>query len=145
MKFSHEVVINKSREDVWRLFDNPDNLKKWQPALKSFEHQSGRPGQAGAASKLIYEENGREIVLIETIESRNYPEEFSGSYSSSHATNHLTNRFIALDDRATKWAVDCEFVFHVFFLKLFGPLMKGMFVKRVTGDMNRFKEFAEGQ
>jgi hypothetical protein len=41
--------------------------------------------------------------------------------------------------------MDCEFIFHNLFLKIFGPLMKGMFVKRVTGDMNSFKEFAESQ
>lgn len=115
MEFSHEVVINKDREEVWKIFDNPDNLKKWQPTLKSFEPQSGQPGQVGATSKLIYEENGREIVLTETIKSRDYPQEFSGSYSSSHATNNLTNKFLTLDDGAMKWV------------------------------MNRFKEFAERQ
>jgi len=145
MRFSHEVVINKSREEVWKLFDNPDNMNKWQPTLKSFEHQSGEQGQAGATSKLTYDENGRKIVLIETIKSRNYPEEFSGSYSSSHGDNHLTNRFIALEDGATKWTMDCEFIVHSLFLKIFSPLIKGMFVKRVTGDMDRFKQFAESQ
>jgi carbon monoxide dehydrogenase subunit G len=145
MEFSHEVVINKDREEVWKIFDNPDNLKKWQPTLKSFEPQSGQPGQVGATSKLIYEENGREIVLTETIKSRDYPQEFSGSYSSSHVTNNLTNKFLALDDGATKWVMDCEVVFHALLLKMFGPLMKGAFVKRVTGDMNRFNEFAERQ
>jgi carbon monoxide dehydrogenase subunit G len=71
MNFKSEIVINRNREDVWKLFDNTDNMKKWQPTLKKFEPQSGKPGQVGAVSKLTYEENGREIVLIETITSRN--------------------------------------------------------------------------
>jgi len=70
MKFQYEAVINRSRDEVWKLFDNPDNMKKWQPTLKKFEPQSGKPGQVGAVSKLTYEENGRAIVLIETISRR---------------------------------------------------------------------------
>jgi len=29
MKYSVEVSINKNREEVWRLFDNVENLYKW--------------------------------------------------------------------------------------------------------------------
>lgn len=34
MNFRYEVVINRSRDDVWKLFDNPDNMKKrkWRKA-----------------------------------------------------------------------------------------------------------------
>ncbi|MGH9846983.1 MAG: SRPBCC family protein [Blastocatellia bacterium] len=145
MRFSHEVVINRSREEVWRVFDNPENMPKWQPALKSFEHQRGERGQPGAVSFLVYEENGRTIELTETITRRTYPDEFSGSYTGSHATNNITNRFIPLGDAATKWEMDSEFVFHSIFLKLFSPLMKGMFVKRVAKDMDRFKQLAESE
>lgn len=145
MRFSHEVVINRSREDVWRVFDNPENMPKWQPTLKSFEHRSGERGQPGAVSFLIYEEKGRTIELTETITTRAYPNEFSGSYAGSHATNNITNRFIPFGEGATKWEMDCEFDFHSFFLKLFSPLMKGMFVKRVVKDMEQFKKLAESE
>jgi hypothetical protein len=144
MNFKYEVVINRSREDVWKLFDNPDNMKKWQPTLKRFEPQSGTPGQVGAVSKLTYEENGRAIVLIETITSRNEPNEFSGTYSNPMAINSIKNHFIALDAKRTNWVMDCEFKFHGFW-KLLGPLMKGAIKKRTAQDVNRFKQMAEGE
>ena len=37
MNFKYEIVINRSRAEVWKLFDNVDNMKKWQPTLKKFE------------------------------------------------------------------------------------------------------------
>lgn len=142
MNFKYEVVINRSRADVWRLFDNPDNMKKWQPTLKKFEPQSGTPGQVGAISQLTYEENGREMVLIETITGRNEPHEFSGTYANPMAANAIKNKFIALDAKRTNWVMDCEFKFHGFW-KLLGPLMKGAIKKRTAQDLQRFKEMAE--
>ncbi len=77
--------------------DNVENMKEWQPSLKSFEHQSGEPGQVGAVSKLTYNENGREIVLTETITGRKEPEEFSGTYDNPVARNRVKNTFVELD------------------------------------------------
>lgn len=144
MKFTFELVINRSREEVWRIFDNSDNMKKWQPTLKKFEPQSGAPGQVGAVSKLTYDENGREIVLIETITSRNEPEEFSGTYASPMAHNVIKNRFVKLDENRTKWIIECKFIFSGFW-KLLSPLMKGMIKKRTEKDINQFKKLAESE
>jgi hypothetical protein len=144
MNFKHEVVINRSRDEVWKLFDNPDNMKKWQPTLKKFEPLSGKPGQVGAVSKLTHEENGREIVLIETISNRNEPNEFSGTYSNPMATNSIKNHFIALESNRTKWVIDCGFIFHGFW-KLLGLFMKGAIRKRTAQDADRFKQMAESE
>jgi hypothetical protein len=111
---------------------------------EKFELQSGAPGQVGAVSKLTYEENGREIVLIETISSRNQPNEFSGTYTNPMATNAIKNEFVALEANRTKWVMDCEFKFRGFW-KLLGPLMKGAIKKRTAQDVNRFKQMAEGK
>lgn len=117
-------------------------MKNWQPALKKFELQSGTPGQVGAVSQLTYEENGREIVLIETISSRNEPNELSGTYANPIALDTIKNQFIALEARCTNWVMDCEFKLHGFW-KLLGPLLKGTIKKRMAQDMHRFKELAE--
>lgn len=67
MRFTLELPINKSRAEVWKAFDNPENMKKWQPALVSFQTISGNQGQPGALSKLTYREREREFSLMETI------------------------------------------------------------------------------
>ena len=67
MKFKLELPINKSCVEVWKAFDNVENMKKWQPSLVSFEPVRAIPGQPGAVSKLTYSEGGREFALIEKI------------------------------------------------------------------------------
>lgn len=35
MKIKIDIVIDADRETVWRSFDNPENMKKWQPMLQT--------------------------------------------------------------------------------------------------------------
>ena len=143
MKYTVEVVINKSRGEVWDKFDNVENLYKWQPTLKEFTHESGEAGQPGAKSRLKYRERNKDYEMIETITGRTKPEEFSGTYEMKGTKNLITNRFIDMGESKTKWELDSEFQFGGIF-KLFSPFMKGMIIKRTQTDMNRFKDLVEG-
>ncbi|WP_420643436.1 SRPBCC family protein [Candidatus Leptofilum sp.] len=142
MKFTNERVIRASREAVWQAFDNTENLKKWQPTLQQFEHQSGELGQPGAVSKLVYDENGRTVSLIETITARNKPASFSGTYDNSTVFNAITNRFEALDNNRTKWIMETEYRFKGLF-RLMAPFVKGSIQKRSNEDMDRFVALVE--
>ncbi|HNO23164.1 MAG TPA: SRPBCC family protein [Leptospiraceae bacterium] len=78
MKYSVEIEINLPIARVIELFDNPDNLQKWQPGLLSFEHLSGTPGQPGAKSRLTFRMGRGKMIMTETVTVRNLPDEFSG-------------------------------------------------------------------
>ncbi|MFN0276860.1 MAG: SRPBCC family protein [Chitinophagales bacterium] len=143
MKYTSEIEINKPRETVVALFDNPDNMKEWMPGLISFEALSGTPGQKGAKSKLKFDMNGRKIEMIETITVRNLPDEFSGTYEAKGVWNSVSNRFIALSADKTKWVIENEFKFSGFMMKLIGFLMPGAFKKTSMKYLELFKAFAE--
>ena len=145
MKFKLEIPIGKPRDEVWKAFDNIENMKKWQPSLISFESINGTPGQPGAVSKLTYEEGGREFSLIEKITHRDEPHRFDGVYENNFADNIIRNRFIELSEDQTLWVTETEFKFKTLLMKIAGPLMKKNFVARTKRDMERFKEVAEGK
>ena len=67
MKYHVEIEINRPINQVISLFDSFENLKKWQPGLQSFEHMEGTPGKIGAKTRLIYDERGKAVEMIETI------------------------------------------------------------------------------
>jgi uncharacterized membrane protein len=142
MKFNAEVTINLPRQRVIELFDNADNMSKWQPGLKSFEHLSGTPGQPGAKSKLRYEMNGREIEMIETITVRNLPDEFSGTYDVSGVHNIVVNRFYEAGPDKTRWVTENDFQFKGL-MTIMAIFMGGSFRKENEATMQRFKSFAE--
>src|SRR4026207_2508736 len=143
MKFKLEFPINKSRAEVWRAFDNVENMKKWQPTLMKFEPVSGTPCQVGAVSELTYNEGGGEFMLIEKITRRDEPNGFDGIYENSFADNVIRNTFVEQGKDQTLWVMETEFKFKTLLMKIMGPLMKKSFVTRTQKDMERFKEMAE--
>ena len=142
MKYTCEIDIDLPREKVIELFDNADNLSKWQPELISFEHLSGEPGQPGAKSRLKYQMGKRQIEMIETIHVRNLPDEFTGSYEAKGVYNVVKNFFTEKGTDATHWVTEQEFRFKGF-MKLMAFFMPGAFKKQSMLYLKRFKDFAE--
>jgi len=142
MKYTTQIEINLPVDRVIELFDNPDNLKHWQPGLQSFEPISGTPGQPGAKSRLKFKMGKREIEMIETVTVRNLPEEFSGTYEAKGVLNIVKNKFIPLSANKTKYVAEQEFQF-TGFMKLMAWLMPGAFKKQSQKYLQQFKDFAE--
>jgi uncharacterized membrane protein len=129
MKYSTEIEIEKPIDSVIRLFDDPDNLVKWMQGLQSFELISGVAGQPGAKSRLVFKSGKRELEMIETILTRNLPEEFSGTYETRGVLNNVTNRFVKLSEAKTKYIAEHEFQFSGF-MKIIGFLMPSAMKKQ---------------
>ena len=144
MKFKLELPINKSRAEVWEIFDDPVNLHKWQPSLIKVERMSGTAGQPGATSKLTYKSGEREFSLIEKVTLRAEPERLDAIYENEYAENVVKNTFLEQGQDATLWKVEVVFKFKTLFMKILGPLRKKNFVIRTQRDMERFKALAEG-
>lgn len=144
MKYTEEILIDLPLERVIALFDNADNLAKWQPGLVSFEHQSGTPGQSGAKSKLVYQMGKRRIEMIETITENRLPEAFNGTYEAKNVMNWVNNSFKAIGPNQTRWTSENEFKFGGF-MKIIGFLMPKAFPKETCKYMKQFKEFAEAE
>jgi hypothetical protein len=145
MKFTLELPINKSRADVWKAFDNPENMKTWQPSLLSFDRISGVQGQPGAVSRLTYEERGRQFALLEKVTLREEPGRLDGLYANEFADNFVRNTFLEQGVDQTLWKVETEFQFKTFVMRILGPIMKKNFVARTQKGMERFKEMVERQ
>jgi len=145
MKFRLELPINKPRAEVWKAFDNPQNMNKWQRSLISFETIIGTQGQPGAVSKLTFEERGRQFELMERVTDRDEPNRLDGVYENNFADNIVRNTFIEKGKDQTLWVVETEFKFKTLVMRILGPMMKKNFVARTQKDMERFKEMVERQ
>lgn len=142
MKYTAEIEINKPIGEVIALFDNPDNLFKWMEGLQSFEHISGTAGQPGATSKLIYKMGKRDVEMIETIITRNLPDEFTGSYEAKGVFNIVKNKFQKNGENKTVYITEQEFQFKGL-MKCIAVLMPGAFKKQSMKYLTAFKKFAE--
>jgi uncharacterized membrane protein len=144
MKFKLETIINKPRAEVWKAFNNVENMSKWQPTLVNHELIDGTLGQSSAVSKLTYKQGEREFSLIERITHRDEPNNFDGVYENDFADNTVKNIFIEQGNSQTIWVVETEFKFKTMLMKVMGNVLKKNYVKRTERDMQRFKEMVEG-
>ena len=144
MKTRHEVLIDAPRDVVWAAFDNPDNMLRWHPTLKSFEPQSGTPGQPGAVTSLVYEENGREITMTETITERRAPDFLAGVYTSDWGKSIFVNHFEDAGEGRTRWIVYTNHFFRGM-MKIMGIFSAGSIRNRTESDLQRFKLLVESE
>ena len=142
MKSKFELIIDADRDTVWNAFENSDQLRRWQPTLLSYEHQSGDLGQPGATAELIYDENGRRVILTETITERRKPDFKAGIYESRHGTTLVFNTFEKIDDRRTRWSAWSNMNFRGF-MKIMSIFAINAIRRRTEDDMQRFKLMVE--
>ncbi len=142
MDYTQDIEIDLPRDRVIALFDDPDNLPKWQEGLQSFEHLTGEPGQPGATSRLVFQQGKRRIEMIETITARNLPDSFDGTYDAKGVRSIAENRFVVVSPERTRWVAHNVFEFSGP-MKIIGLLFGRTFPKQTMKYMQAFKTFAE--
>lgn len=144
MKYSADIEINASIDKVIALFDDYDKRKEWMEGLESSELISGRQGQPGAKTRMKFDMGKRKIEMVETVISRNYPDDFTVAYEAKSVYNIVINRFEKVDEETTRFINDQEFRFKGF-MKLIGLLMPGAFKKQSKKYLQNFKQFVENE
>jgi hypothetical protein len=142
VKIKTEIIIAADRNTVWRLFDSPDNLHRWQPTLKSITHRSGTPTELGAVSELVYVENGRDITMTQTVIERREPDFVAAEYVSRWGKALLVNHFEVIDDNTTRWLAYANHTF-TGVMRLGGLFIGKSIRERAEANMNRFKLLVE--
>ncbi len=145
MKYTQEIVIDLPVDRIVELFDDPENLKKWQPGLVDLQPLSGTPGEPGAKTRLKFQMGKRRVEMTETIEVKDLPAEFTATYEARGIFNRQRNSFRPEGPAQTRWISETEFQFDSWGMKVFSWLMPGSFQKQSYRYMRLFKEFAENQ
>ena len=144
MKYACEIDIALPRDRVVELFDNPDNLKFWLDGLVSFVHRSGERGHPGAVSDIVFQMGKRRVAMVETIEVRDLPREFTGIYTTDGLWNRSAHYLSENPDGTTHWLQENEFRSDKLMMKLMTALLPVMFRRQTATQMRAFKAFAEG-
>lgn len=146
MKFNGTVEINKPKELVARLFEDPDHLHEYQDGFVRKELVEGNQGMEGAVSTIYYKYGKRDMVLTETVILNQLPDSFEAFYHHEHMDNKMKCQFTALDENRTRYDYEFEYTRIDWFMpKLMAILFPGMYRKQGEKWMRQFKEFVERQ
>lgn len=118
-------------------------LSAWQPTLTAVHPLSGRRGEAGAVSELVFDENGREVRLEETVTDSRDPELLELTYRGGQAVSRIRHWFASPADGETVWTVECHFRFTGLWRHLLAPFVKSSVRRRIDGDMARLQQMLE--
>lgn len=142
MKLSFAITIDAGIDTVWAAFNDSSNMARWQQNFHSYAHKSGTPGQPGAVAELTFDENGKKVVLTETIMERREKSFLAAAYETDGGSTIIVNQFAAIGGNETRWTSWCNFRFRGL-MKIMSIFAAGTIRKRTEGDMQRFKLMVE--
>jgi len=106
------------------------------------EPVEGVPGTTGAKTRMVYDEGGRKVDMVETVIVRNFPDEFSALCEAKNVKDWAVNRLCEVEGGKTRWVMDNEFKMGGL-MAIAALFMRATFPKQTLKDMKRFKTFAE--
>ena len=65
--YTAEISVNKPISEVFKIFNQPGNMKKWIPEIKSIDTLNLNPGFTGSEFKMVVENQGQEITMIQKV------------------------------------------------------------------------------
>ncbi len=65
--YSTDILINKPVAETYRKYNDPGTLKQWIPGMKSLEIIDIKPGMVGTRMKMIIENEGRKVEILEEV------------------------------------------------------------------------------
>lgn len=142
MIYTLSNTIDKPLQEVADKLNDPNGLSQWMEGLQKIEHLSGTPGEQGAKSDLHFVHKGKEMVITETILEQNLPNQIKFGYQSKMGSNTVELQFEPLSDSSVKQTSINDFQLKGF-MKVIGPLFKGMFKKQSMKYMVAFKDYCE--
>ncbi|MFT6922184.1 MAG: hypothetical protein ACJA1C_001186 [Crocinitomicaceae bacterium] len=142
MNYTSQVIIDAPIDKVIILFDNPENMSKWQEGFISMTLKSGEDRKPGAKYDMKYKMGKREIEMVETILEHDLPRIFSATYEAKNMWNQVDNSFHPTEDGKTLYTTDNTFKMRGM-MKIIGILMPGAFKKQSQKFLNDFKTYVE--
>jgi ribosome-associated toxin RatA of RatAB toxin-antitoxin module len=135
-------MIDKDRDTVLKLIQDPDHFKDWMDGLTEYKILEKGENDIGTITELSFANKGRVSHMIERVESKDLPNEIVTSYEAGKVYNRCYNRFFE-EDGQTRYEMETVFKFG-FFTTLFIWMFKGMFSRQTESGMLSFKRFVEG-
>ena len=67
LEYESRTQVEASVEHTFAVFNNPDRIGEWQEGFKSIENISGGDNKVGSKWRLIFEEDGEVMEIIEEV------------------------------------------------------------------------------
>ena len=140
MKYEVTVVIDKNPDEILEILTSHEHALKWMKGLKRFELVEGEMNGDNSKYNLVFDNNGKEAIMVETIKKIS-DNEIVAIYEQGPVYNETVNIFRGHDGH-THYTMKNIFKFK-WWMALFIWPFKKMFIAQTTKGMNDLKEYVE--
>lgn len=142
MKYAVQIEIDRSPDELAKLFLDRDRLGEWMQGFSGIDQLRGEPFSEGSTARWCFKSGEKEMEMIETVLVSDLPRKYSVQYDAKGVYNVVTTRFEPLDEERTRLISENLFKFSGF-MRIFGLLMPKAFRQQSNKYLSDFKELAE--
>ncbi len=102
VSYENKVTVNAPVERAYSVFVDESNMDKWMPTLQRIENISGAPLEVGSKWKLIFEEEGETIEVLEEMTAIDANERFAFNLETEPFLGTVDIRFTAIDSATSE-------------------------------------------
>ena len=142
-KYSVSVEVDVPIEEVWEVYMDESRMDEWLTGFRSMETIEGEPLTVGSKHRLVFEERGKEVVLVETVRVIDPPREFAFDLEHELMNSTMSVTLESIGDDKTRLISQTATSSPKLLWKIIMPFMTPQMRKRHRGDLERLKALIE--
>lgn len=140
--YTAQVSVNKSVEDVFKAFNNSENIKNWIPEIKSFEVINENLRKTGSTYKIVVLSQDQEITMTEKVMAY-VPNEKVTLFFDAENMLKTDDYVFTENDGKTTITLNSSCQSDSYIMACMFPYFKGTFQAQDQSYLNNFKEYIE--
>lgn len=142
MDYVRSIRVSAPRDTVVALYTDTASWNGWQPELLSVDVLEGAPPATGGRSRLTYRRGRGTIVMTESIELNDLPDQWNALYEAPGIHNVCETRFETVDAHTT--LIEQRNVFRLSgFMRVVGVLFRSSFPHETQKSLELFRAYVE--
>ncbi|MCL7765183.1 SRPBCC family protein [Polaribacter sp. Z014] len=142
--YTATISVNKSVEEVFKIFNNSEDIKNWIPEVQSFEVMNDNPGKTGSIYKIVVLNQGQEITMTEKVMAY-VPNEKVTLFFDAEGMLKKDDYTFTEENGVTTITLNVSCQSETYLMACVFPFFKGTFIEQDQSYLNNFKAFAEKQ
>ena len=142
LAYEYEIMVDKPVAESWAVSQDEEKMADWLPGYQKMVHVSGTPNAVGAVSDVYFINEGKEMVIRETITEIIPDESVSMTFTDDFMTMDYTLK-MADENGITKISTNTTAVGNNFFSKSVMALMGGMIKAQEETNLANLKKTIE--
>jgi len=137
------IDVDKPIDEAWKVFMDESKMPEWLTGFQSMELIEGEPQTVGSKHRMVFEERGKEMIFIETVNAIEPPNEFSFTLDHESMASDMKMTLESIGEDKTRISSHTDMQAKTLMWKIMMLFMKGSMRKRQNQQFDKLKGLIE--